>query len=122
MGSSFHPSQPFLFCFGMVIDIDYQLASPYGYPMFFWTLDLTYPTLSIILYLLVLIAFNLCLLWELQGGLFYNIHVSFIRFLCILKFSHFDIFQAKADEIAKLMNENEQLKIVNENLKVRMVL
>ncbi|RVW41273.1 hypothetical protein CK203_085183 [Vitis vinifera] len=36
--------------------------------------------------------------------------------------SHFDIFQAKADEIAKLMNENEQLKIVNEDLKVRMVL
>ncbi|RVW60935.1 Golgin candidate 5 [Vitis vinifera] len=34
--------------------------------------------------------------------------------------SHFDIFQAKADEIAKLMNENEQLKIVNEDLKVRM--
>lgn len=28
------------------------------------------------------------------------------------------IFQAKADEIAKLMNENEQLKAVIEDLKV----
>lgn len=33
---------------------------------------------------------------------------------------HFNISQAKADEIAKLMTENEQLNVVIEDLKVGM--